>query len=151
MPYLSRIDFFYSGFASSTCCRIQTSAGEPPQEVCRWNTRFSRELPNESPFAPPQALAGKDARQDALVVRRPRAHTLARESSMDNDTIRVQRLTDEARDGRAVVDPLKPGDDIRVRSLVPAGAADIPAALSCGSCLRRCRAWRGKAPVATAR
>lgn len=32
-------------------------------EVCPWNVRFARALPDASPFAPRQALAGRDARQ----------------------------------------------------------------------------------------
>jgi epoxyqueuosine reductase len=32
------------------------------QDVCPWNVRFARELPDESPYAPREALAGKDAR-----------------------------------------------------------------------------------------
>ncbi len=32
------------------------------QDVCPWNSRFARELPNETPFAPRDVLAGKDAR-----------------------------------------------------------------------------------------
>jgi epoxyqueuosine reductase len=32
------------------------------QEVCPWNVRFARELPDGSPFAPRHAVAGKDAR-----------------------------------------------------------------------------------------
>jgi len=32
------------------------------QDVCPWNYRFARELPDDSPYAPRQALAGKDAR-----------------------------------------------------------------------------------------
>jgi epoxyqueuosine reductase len=32
------------------------------QEVCPWNVRFARELPDESPFVARAALAGKDAR-----------------------------------------------------------------------------------------
>jgi epoxyqueuosine reductase len=32
------------------------------QEVCPWNVRFARELPNDSPYAARGALAGKDAR-----------------------------------------------------------------------------------------
>jgi len=31
------------------------------QTVCPWNVRFSRELPESSPFAPREVLAGKDA------------------------------------------------------------------------------------------
>jgi epoxyqueuosine reductase len=31
------------------------------QEVCPWNVRFARALPDGSPFAPRRALAGKDA------------------------------------------------------------------------------------------
>jgi len=31
------------------------------QTVCPWNVRFSRELPENSPFAPREVLAGKDA------------------------------------------------------------------------------------------
>ena len=33
------------------------------QEVCPWNGKFSRSLPNDSPYAAREALAGKDARQ----------------------------------------------------------------------------------------
>jgi epoxyqueuosine reductase len=32
------------------------------QDVCPWNVRFSKELPNDSPYRPREALAGKDAR-----------------------------------------------------------------------------------------
>ena len=32
------------------------------QDVCPWNRRFARELPEESPYAAREALAGKDAR-----------------------------------------------------------------------------------------
>lgn len=32
------------------------------QEVCPWNVRFARELPDESPYAPREVLAGRDAR-----------------------------------------------------------------------------------------
>lgn len=38
------------------------------QSVCPWNVRFARGLPNDSPFAPRAALAGKDARQLAREV-----------------------------------------------------------------------------------
>jgi epoxyqueuosine reductase len=33
------------------------------QEVCPWNVRFARALPDDSPFRPREALAGKDARE----------------------------------------------------------------------------------------
>ena len=32
------------------------------QSVCPWNVRFAQELPEDSPFQPRAALAGKDAR-----------------------------------------------------------------------------------------
>ena len=38
------------------------------QDVCPWNVRFAQALPNESPFAPREALAGKDARQLAREI-----------------------------------------------------------------------------------
>ena len=38
------------------------------QDVCPWNVRFARELPNESPFEPREVLAGKDARQLAREI-----------------------------------------------------------------------------------
>jgi len=33
------------------------------QDVCAWNQRFARELPEGSPFAPREFIARKDARQ----------------------------------------------------------------------------------------
>jgi epoxyqueuosine reductase len=30
--------------------------------ACPWNVRFSRELPNDSPYRPREVLAGRDAR-----------------------------------------------------------------------------------------
>jgi len=33
------------------------------QEVCPWNVRFARALPDDSPYAAREAIAGKDARQ----------------------------------------------------------------------------------------
>ena len=32
------------------------------QSVCPWNVRFASELPDDSPFAPREVIAGKDAR-----------------------------------------------------------------------------------------
>ena len=37
-------------------------SGYTSQEVCPWNVRFSKELPEDSPYAAREALAGKDAR-----------------------------------------------------------------------------------------
>jgi epoxyqueuosine reductase len=36
--------------------------------VCPWNARFAKELPEDSPFKPREALAGKDARQLAREI-----------------------------------------------------------------------------------
>jgi epoxyqueuosine reductase len=38
------------------------------QEVCPWNIRFARELPEDSPFQPRPVLAERDARQLAAVL-----------------------------------------------------------------------------------
>lgn len=38
------------------------------QEVCPWNIRFARELPEGSPFTPRAVLAGRDSRQLALAL-----------------------------------------------------------------------------------
>jgi epoxyqueuosine reductase len=38
------------------------------QEVCPWNVKFARELPQASPFAPRAALVGRDAQQLASEV-----------------------------------------------------------------------------------
>jgi epoxyqueuosine reductase len=36
--------------------------GQTSQEACPWNQRFASALPDESPFQPREALAGKDTR-----------------------------------------------------------------------------------------
>ena len=36
--------------------------GQSSQEVCPWNLRFSRELPEDSPFQPREVLRGRNAR-----------------------------------------------------------------------------------------
>jgi epoxyqueuosine reductase QueG len=33
------------------------------QDVCPWNVRFARALPDDSPYASREVLAGRDARQ----------------------------------------------------------------------------------------
>lgn len=38
------------------------------QEVCPWNIKFARELPEGSPFAPREVIAEKDARTRATEV-----------------------------------------------------------------------------------
>jgi epoxyqueuosine reductase len=38
------------------------------QEVCPWNVRFAQALPDDSPFLPRDALAGRDARQLAREI-----------------------------------------------------------------------------------
>jgi epoxyqueuosine reductase len=38
------------------------------QSVCPWNVRFAKELPEDSPFRPREALAGRDARTLAREV-----------------------------------------------------------------------------------
>ena len=38
------------------------------QDVCPWNVKFSRVLPDESPYRPRSALGGKDARTVALEI-----------------------------------------------------------------------------------
>ncbi len=38
------------------------------QDVCPWNVRFARELPDDSPLAPREAVAGKDARMFAREI-----------------------------------------------------------------------------------
>jgi epoxyqueuosine reductase len=45
--------------ASGTAKR---SYRQTSQDVCPWNVRFSKELPDDSPYAPRAVLAGKDAR-----------------------------------------------------------------------------------------
>lgn len=42
-------------------------SGCTSQEVCPWNVKFAKELPDDSPYAPRPAIARRDA------------HTLARE------------------------------------------------------------------------
>jgi epoxyqueuosine reductase QueG len=38
------------------------------QDVCPWNVRFARELPNDSPYAAREALGGRDPRTLAREV-----------------------------------------------------------------------------------
>ncbi len=38
------------------------------RDVCPWNVRFAQELPADSPLAPREAMAGKDARTFAREI-----------------------------------------------------------------------------------
>ena len=61
------------------------------QDVCPWNVRFARELPEGSPFAPREALAGRDARslaRDLLGMSQPEFSAAFRGSPMKRAKLR---------------------------------------------------------------
>lgn len=61
------------------------------QEVCPWNVRFARELPDGSPYAARAALGGKDARQlarDLLGMSQPEFSAAFRGSPMKRAKLR---------------------------------------------------------------
>jgi epoxyqueuosine reductase len=61
------------------------------QEVCPWNVRFSRELPEDSPYASREVLAGKDARQlarDLLGMTQPEFSAAFKGSPMKRAKLR---------------------------------------------------------------
>lgn len=61
------------------------------QEVCPWNIRFSQKLPDESPFAAREALAGKDARtlaRDLLAMSQEQFSAAFKDSPMKRAKLR---------------------------------------------------------------
>jgi epoxyqueuosine reductase len=50
------------GSRTGTERNLETGFRQFSQEVCPWNVRFSRDLPDESPYAVREVLAGRDAR-----------------------------------------------------------------------------------------
>jgi epoxyqueuosine reductase len=61
------------------------------QSCCPWNVRFSKALPNDSPYAPRAVLAGKDARQlarDLLAMSQEQFSVSFRESPMKRAKLR---------------------------------------------------------------
>ena len=82
------------------------------QDVCPWNVAFSGQLPEDSPFAPREALAGRDVR------------TLAREILvMDVDAYRAAfrgsamkraKLPAMKRNAAAVLGNVRTADDVDV-------------------------------------
>jgi epoxyqueuosine reductase len=61
------------------------------QEVCPWNVRFARALPDDSPYAAREALAGKDARmlaRDVLGMSQPEFSAAFKGSPMKRAKLR---------------------------------------------------------------
>jgi epoxyqueuosine reductase len=66
--------------------------GHVSQEVCPWNQRFAKTLPEGSPFAPREFLAGKDARrlaEDLLAMSQDDFSTAFRKSPMKRAKLAV--------------------------------------------------------------
>lgn len=59
--------------------------------MCPWNVRFARELPDESPFAPREAVGGRDARtfaRELLAMSQPEFSAAFRGSPMNRAKLR---------------------------------------------------------------
>jgi epoxyqueuosine reductase len=108
------------------------------QDVCPWNVRFAEELPEDSPFRPREALAGKDAR------------TLAREIlSMDVDAYRAAfrgsamkraKLPAMQRNAAVVLGNVGTAEDVDVLTRVLDDEEPLPSTGS-GQAVREHAAW----------
>jgi epoxyqueuosine reductase len=82
------------------------------QDVCPWNVRFSAELPNDSPYAPREALGTKDARQlarELLGMSQPEFSAAFRGSPMKRAKLRGLK-----RNAAVVLGNLGKADDVDV-------------------------------------
>ncbi len=82
------------------------------QEVCPWNVRFARALPDGSPFAPREPLAGKDAR---TLARELLAMSQAEFSAAFKDSpMKRAKLRGLQRNAAVVLGNVGTGDDVDV-------------------------------------
>jgi len=82
------------------------------QEVCPWNVRFARALPDVSPFAPREQLAGKDAR---TLARELLAMSQAEFSAAFKDSpMKRAKLRGLQRNAAVVLGNVGTGDDVDV-------------------------------------
>jgi epoxyqueuosine reductase len=82
------------------------------QDVCPWNVRFSEALPNGSPYAPREALAGKDARhlaRELLGMTQPEFSAAFKGSPMKRAKLRGLK-----RNAAVVLGNVGTGDDVDV-------------------------------------
>jgi epoxyqueuosine reductase len=87
--------------------------------VCPWNQRFATALPDESPFAPRKALAGKDARllaQNLLAMTQEEFSRAFSKSPMKRAKLRGLK-----RNAAVVLGNIGNAEDVEVlrRSLLP--------------------------------
>ena len=80
------------------------------QDVCPWNVRFSRALPDESPFAPSPLVAGKDARTLAHEVLALTADTYA--AALSGSAMKRAKLAGLRRNAAVVLGNVGTGDDV---------------------------------------
>ena len=98
------------------------------QDVCPWNVRFARELPEGSPFAPRHALAGKDGRtlaRELLAMSQEEFSASFRKSPMKR-----ARLRGLKRNAAVVLGNAGTVDDVDVLSRALDGEAPLPSARS---------------------
>jgi len=82
------------------------------QEVCPWNVRFARELPDGSPFAPRRALAGKDARTIAREILAMSQEEFS--ASFKGSPVKRAKLRGLKRSAAAVLGNVGTSDDVDV-------------------------------------
>ena len=113
------------------------------QEVCPWNVRFARYAPDESPFQPRAAIAGKDARtlsREILGATQPEFSAAFKGSPMKRAKLRGLK-----RNAAVVLGNVGTGED--VPALAAALSDDEPLVRAHAA---RALGWIGSAPAAEA-
>ena len=82
------------------------------QEVCPWNVRFARALPDGSPFAPREALAGRDARTLARELLATTQENFSR--AFSKSPMKRAKLRGLKRNAAVVLGNVGTADDIEV-------------------------------------
>jgi epoxyqueuosine reductase QueG len=118
------------------------------QEVCPWNVRFARTLPEGSPFASREVIAGKDSRQLARALLGMTQVEFS--AAFKNSPMKRAKLRGLKRNAAVVLGNVGTADDVGVLTRALDDEEPLPSAGS-GQDVREHAAWALRLIHATSR